>query len=404
MSRKIIHLDLDAFFCAVEEQRDPSLHGKAFAVGGRPESRGVVSSCSYPARKYGIHSAMPTARALLLYPDLIIVSGHHRQYGEMSRKVMEHLYNRSNLVEQISIDEAFIDVSDLKARPVTLARELQADIWDSLALPCSLGVATNKLVAKIANNIGKTSAKTDGPPMAINVIPPGQEAAFLAPLPVRELWGVGPKTAKSFEKMGIKTIGDIARWPAEDLITRFGKHGEDLARRARGDDTRPVSTEHEAKSISHEITFSQDVTDGSELHRTLLHLVENVGLRLRRAELKGTTVRIKLRWSDFTTLTRQVTVDMPTNQDNDILSAAVTLFDKNWPRSKPVRLLGVGVSGFHTDAQQLSLWETPSQRGERLQQALDAVRDRYGKKAIRRAVDLHGGDIEKMRYEKPTPE
>jgi DNA polymerase-4 len=398
--RKIIHLDLDAFFCAVEEQRDPNLRGKVFAVGGSPEFRGVVSSCSYPARKYGIHSAMPTSRALQLYPDLIIVSGHHGQYGDMSRKVMEHLYNRTNLVEQISIDEAFIDVSDLKAAPVTLARELQKDIWDSLELPSSLGVATNKLVAKIANNIGKASVKTDKPPMAIKVISPGQEAAFLFPLPVRELWGVGPKTAKALESMGIQTIGDIARWPSDDLLVRFGKQGEDLARRAMGIDNRPVTTEHEAKSISHEITFAQDITDEDELLRTLMHLAENVGLRLRRAELQGSTVKIKLRWSDFTTLTRQVTLETPTHQDNDILSAALELFEKNWSKSRPVRLLGVGVSGFSSPAQQLSFWETSSQRGERLQQALDAVRDRYGKKAIRRAADLKG-EIKDLRYEKP---
>lgn len=404
MNRKIIHLDLDAFFCAVEEQRDPSLRGKAFAVGGQPNHRGVVSSCSYPARKYGIHSAMPTARALQLYPDLIIVSGHHRQYGEMSQKVMKHLYNRTNLVEQISIDEAFIDVSDLKALPYILAKELQTDIWNYLQLPCSLGVATNKLVAKIANNIGKSSAKTNGPPMAIKVIPPGQEAAFLAPLPVRELWGVGPKTALAFEDMGIKTIGDIARWSTDDLITRFGKHGEDLARRAKGIDTRPVTTEHEAKSISHEITFAEDITDEDELHRTILYLAENVGLRLRRADLTGSTVKIKLRWSDFTTLTRQITLDKPTNQDNDILTAALNLFDNNWPRSRPVRLIGVGVSSFGAPAHQLSLWETPSQRGERLQEALDAVRDRYGKKAIRRAADLREKDSKKLRYEKSQPE
>jgi DNA polymerase-4 len=205
------------------------------------------------------------------------------------------------------------------------------------------------------------------------------------------------------ERMGIQTIGDIARWPSDDLLARFGKHGEDLVRRARGIDNRPVITEHEAKSISHEITFAQDITDEDELHRTLMQLAENVGLRLRRAQLQGSTVKIKLRWSDFTTLTRQVTLETPTHQDNDILSAALDLFEKNWSTSRPVRLLGVGVSGFSSPAQQLSFWETSSQRGERLQQALDAVRDRYGKKAIRRAADLEG-DIKDLRYEKPAQE
>jgi DNA polymerase-4 len=178
----------------------------------------------------------------------------------------------------------------------------------------------------------------------------------------------------------------------DDLVSRFGKHGEDLSRRSKGIDTRPVYTEHEAKSISQEVTFAQDISDQDELHRTIMHLVGNIGLRLRRADLLGTTVRIKLRWSDFTTLTRQVTLDIPTHQDNDILTAALELFDKNWPKSKPVRLLGVGISGFSPPVSQLSLWETPSQRGERLQKALDTVRDRYGKKSIRRAAELSEND------------
>ncbi|MDF1515125.1 MAG: DNA polymerase IV [Anaerolineae bacterium] len=400
MIRKIIHLDLDAFFCAVEEQRDPTLRGKPFVVGGKSEYRGVVSSASYPARRYGIHSAMPTARAMQRCPDLIIVSGRHHQYSEMSRKVMQHLYNRTNLVEQISIDEAFLDVTDLRTSAEILARDLQSDIWDDLLLPCSLGVATNKLVAKIANNVGKSSAQTDGPPMAIKVIPPGQEAAFLAPLPVKELWGVGPKTADSFARLGIKTIGDIARWPPQDLIARFGQHGEDLANRARGLDSRPIMTEHEAKSISQETTFAQDVSDAGKLQRTLLQLVENVGWRLRQAEVVGSTIRIKLRWADFTTITRQITLAVPTNQDGEILQAAQSLFTKTWLPGKPVRLLGVGVSGFQSPAQQLELWETPSQRGERLQKALDEVRDRYGKRAIHRAIDLNSSRSDEKKEEK----
>ena len=199
---------------------------------------------------------------------------------------------------------------------------------------------------------------------------------------------MGPKTAKALEKMGIQTIGDIAKWPLEDLVKRFGQNGEDLARRAHGIDTRPVTTEHETKSISQETTFAKDISDSDYLQRTLLHLTQNVGIRLRRAELLATTVKIKLRWSDFTTLTRQMKLETPSNQDEDIYQIARQLCDKNRPASKPVRLLGVGVSGFVDSTRQLSLWETPHQRGERLQQALDAVRDRYGKEAIRRAIDI----------------
>jgi len=386
MVRKIIHLDLDAFFCAVEALRAPSLHGKTFAVGGRPEYRGVIASCSYPARRFGVRSAMPTARALLLCPDLIVISGHHTDYSDHSRRVMSHLYNFAHLVEQISIDEAFIDISDLRAPAEQIARELQSTIWQDLQLPCSLGVATNKLVAKIANNIGKSSARAEGPPMAINVVPPGEERAFLAPLPITELWGVGPKTAESLTQLSIRTIGDLADWPAEDLVRRFGKHGTDLARRARGIDDRPVAAAGPGmKSISHETTFAQDVTDEAELKRTLYRLSENVGRRLRRAGLSASTIKIKLRWSDFTTLTRQVTLPESTDQDSVIYETAQQLLMDNWRSPRPVRLIGVGTSNLAEPAAQLRLWDTSNEKGRKLQQTLDSLRDRFGRNAIQRA-------------------
>jgi DNA polymerase-4 len=391
-ARKILHIDLDAFFCAVEEQRDPSLHGKPFAVGGRPDQRGVVASCSYAARQFGVRSAMPMSRALRLCPLLLIVHHHFDLYHAASDKVMDILRNTTPLVEQISIDEAFLDVSGLPEAAEVIAHRLQAKINETLDLPCSLGVATNKLVAKIANNVGKSGAQAGMPPNAIKVVPPGQEAEFLAPLPAGDLWGIGPKTAERLAELGLHTIGDLARWPEDDLARRFGKGGVEMSLHARGIDDRPIETEHEIKSISNETTFARDVSDRETLTHTLRVLVDEVGRRLRKSGLSGTTVHIKLRWSDFTTLTRQVTLRQPIDLDSEIYAAALQLFEKNWPDGKPVRLIGVGVSGFEQPARQLGLWDAPNRPSERLQSALDELRERFGDEAIRRADDLKHDD------------
>jgi DNA polymerase-4 len=223
--RTIIHLDLDAFFCAVTIQQRPELQGVAFAVGGRPDERGVVASCSYPARQYGIHSAMPMAQAVRLCPTLLIVPPDFPAYRASSRAVMERLRARTPLVEQLSIDEAFLDVSAVLQPGRVVATELQDEISRELGLSCSLGVASNKLCAKIATDVAKMGARRGEMPRAICVVEPGQEAAFLAPLPVTALWGVGPKTAERLAGLGMHTIGDIAAWPEDDLLRRFGKHG-----------------------------------------------------------------------------------------------------------------------------------------------------------------------------------
>jgi len=394
MARKILHLDLDAFFCAVEEQRDPSLTGKPFAVGGQPDRRGVVASCSYAARSFGVRSAMPMATAVRLCPDLIIVPHRFGAYREASRAVMDRVNDLTPLVEQISIDEAFLDVTMLPDPAEAIARRLQGTINDDLRLPCSLGVATNKLVAKIANTVGKARARTGHPPNTIQVVPPGEEAVFLAPLPVEELWGVGPKTAEQLARLGLRTIGDIARWPADDLVRRFGKHGEQLAERARGIDERPVETVRETKSISKETTFARNVTDAATLRRTLRRLADGVGAQVRREGLSGTTIKIKLRWQDFTTLTRQVTLDHTTDQDGEIAEVALRLLEEHWPPGRPVRLIGVGISGFETPHRQLGLWDDRGaiEQNRRLQSALDALRERFGSDAVQRGSDLGPDD------------
>jgi len=384
MPRVILHIDLDAFFCAVEELRDPSLRGKPFVVGGRPDARGVVASCSYSARQCGVRSAMPMAQALRLCPGLVIVSGHHRRYGEVSQQVMNRLHQHTPLVEQVSIDEAFLDMSEITETGEILARRIQAQIRDELGLPASVGVASNKLVAKIATEVGKKAARGAGPPFAITVIPPGEEAAFLAPLPADMLWGVGPKTAVRLAGLGIYTIGDIARWSEVDLVRRFGETGRELSRHARGMDDSPIVTEHEVKSISQEVTFAHDISDDAILKSTLRDLSTQVGERLRRSNLAGMTVRIKVRWPDFTTLTRQTTLLQPTNNDEEIAGTAQNLLAKVRPAHKAVRLIGVGVSGLGPPVHQLSLWDDGSEKARRLQSVLDELRQRYGEKVIRR--------------------
>lgn len=384
--RKILHIDLDAFFCAVEELRDPDLKGKPFAVGGSPEGRGVVASCSYPARLHGVRSAMPMTQAIRRCPDLLIVPHGHRIYGEHSRQVMAKLRQLTPLVEQLSIDEAFLDVSDLPDEAEEIAHHLQATINRELKLPCSLGVASNKLVTKIANDVGKSQVRTGDYPNRVTVIPPGQEAQFLAPLPVRALWGVGPKTAERLEVLGIQSIGEIAAYSEEKLVRYFGNLGRNLRRRAKGIDERPVITEHDVKSVSKEITFAQDVADERELLRTLKRLSEGVGSNLRRKELFGSTVKIKLRWPDFTTITRQSTLARPTNQDDEIFASARDLFSREWRRGRAVRLLGVGVSGLNEGYRQMSIWDVSGVDEERLQTTLDELRQKYGRKVVQRGI------------------
>lgn len=387
MPRKILHLDLDAFFCAVEELHDPSLKGKAFAVGGQADRRGVVASCSYAARLYGVRSAMPMGRAKHLCPDLIVVSSRHGNYSQVSKQVMA-LIDITPFIEKISIDEAFMEVTDLPDPLSEIAKELQERVNRKMKLPVSIGGATNKLVAKIANDWGKSQKKSPKPPNAITIIPPGEEAAFLAPLPVQSLWGVGPKTAEKLETIGIKTIGALAQTPSETLEMMFGQYGPDLRRRALGIDNRPIETEHEVKSISNEVTFATDLVDEERLLSVFRDLSEQVGRRLRKASLAGNTVQIKLRWTDFSTITRQTTLISATNLDQEIYETASALFKDNWPKGKPVRLIGVGVTNLGPPIHQLGLWSDDHQKQARLVNAVDDLRDRFGKDIIQRADHL----------------
>jgi DNA polymerase-4 len=380
-ARQIIHLDLDAFFASVEELFDPALKGKPVVVGGSAQGRGVVSSASYEARKYGIHSAMPTFRALRLCPNLIVVRPRHRVYRDYSAQVMAILEEYSPVLEQLSIDEAFLDVTSTSARwgsARALAMELQDRVQRDLRLPLSLGIARNKLVAKIASELAK--------PQGLVVVEAGEEAAFLAPLPIERLWGVGPATASQLHDLGVRTIGSLAMLPEDYLLQRFGEHGRSLARHARGIDERPVHAEGRRKSISQENTFSEDVADRRRVERELLHLSERVGRQLRRKGLFARTVKLKLRFEDFTTITRQCTLDQPTNLEAVIYREGQELLAGVWVRGRKVRLVGIGVSNLSTTGHQLGLFarEHVARLG-RLAQAVDKIRDRFGEDAIRRA-------------------
>ncbi len=384
MSRTILHVDLDAFFVSVELLERPDLRGKPVAVGGRPDERGVISSASYEARKFGVRSALPTRTAYQLCPNLILLPGRHALYEQHSQRVMTMLREITPQIEQLSIDEAFLDITGTELHHGSaekLARLLHDRIRDEFGLPCSIGVASNKLVAKIATEQAK--------PNNIRIVPAGEEAAFLVPLPVRALWGVGPKTAEILKGLGIETIGQIAQARSDVLAYRLGKNGaDDLVRRAHGIDDSPVEDERAVKQISQEITFTKDITDVKRLRVTLLELSEGVGLRLREDDMSARTIAIKLRYGDFTTFTRQITLPQPTNLDQDIFEQAWLLFEHHWNR-RAVRLIGVAARQLTLPARQLDLFEQRDDRAERLTRAVDDIRHKYGTESLKRGSTLH---------------
>jgi DNA polymerase-4 len=376
MTRTIIHADMDAFYASVEVLDDPSLIGRPVIVGGRPDDRGVVSAASYEARHFGVHSAMPLRTAARLCPDGIFLPGRFDRYAAVSRQVMDIFGAFTPLVEPISLDEAFLDVTGAPdGDGPTIGGGLRQRIRDEVGMVVSVGVATNKLIAKVASDLRK--------PNALVIVAPGDEAAFLAPLPVARLWGVGPAASRSLADYGVTTIGQLAAMPEDTLRRRFGRHGVELIQRARGIDPSPVVPGHAPKSIGHEHTFTVDVTERGGLQPTLLWLAESVASRLRRHGLAAGGVQLKLRYEGFETLTRQVSLPHPTTDADLLLNATYRLLDKALQPGRAVRLIGITAISL-ANAQQLTLFDD-GQRVQRLAEATDAVREKFGDRAITRA-------------------
>jgi DNA polymerase-4 len=404
--RAIIHLDLDAFYASVEQLRRPELRGRPVIVGGAADGdgrvvtrRGVVSAASYEARVFGVHSAMPLATALRLCPQAAVVPVDFTAYREKSEQVFAIARAVTPQVEPLSLDEAYLDVTGSRLRfgeAPDIAARLRDEILAVTQLHASFGVATTKVIAKVASDLRK--------PRGFVVVPPGEEAAFLAPLPVRRLPGLGPAAERALQGLGITTLGQLAALPLDVVRRRLGEHaGGSLWERAQGIDEGEVSVPGRPKSVSREETFFRDVSDRAGLEERMRQLAADVGRRLRHGEWRGRTITLKLRYTDFTTLSRQVSLPTPTDADLLIARTGMDLLDACWS-GDPVRLLGVGVSSLE-DASQLDLFEGPAQeRDERLDRVLDQLRTRFGDRAVRRGgaaaslrdSDFRGDDLRRL--------
>ena len=401
MQRLICHLDMDAFFVSVEELFNPSLKGKPVIVGGQADQRGVVSAASYAARKFGVHSAMPLRTAARLCPQAIFVEGSLSRYREYSKKVFATLNRFSPQVEMASIDEAYLDLTGtarLWGPPLQAAHSLHEAIRRDTDLRCSLGLASSRLVAKVCSDQAK--------PNGVLYIIPGQEARFLAPLDIRRIPGVGKKGEASLQKLGIRRVGDLANLDDEFLATHFGKWGLALAGKARGEDAgawfdSAVGENEQPKSISHEHTFNEDTADQTQLETALFKLSEMVAQRLRAHHLYSRTLQLKLRYEDFSTITRACTLDHATQLDREIANQSVQLFRSSWDGKTPIRLLGVHAGSLQNVEGQMSLLEEPkTARLRRAFSSVDHIRGKYGETSISLAKTLHSGIRERV-HENP---
>ncbi len=393
-SRTIMHVDLDAFYVSVEELRDPSLIGKAVIVGGDPDGRGVAATASYEARKFGVHSGMPLSTARRLCPQAIFLRGDYRAYGRVSKAFHNILRDYSPIVQPMGLDEAYLDITGCEpvvqaisgasdagvATPAALGRvageSIRTRVRDELKIAASVGIASGRSVAKIASD----AAKPDG----LLVVPFGGEAEFLAERPVRDLPGLGPKAEAELARKGVRTLGQLARMPEAQLTSLFGTWGPSLGRRARGIDQAEVPRERgAAKSVSREGTYEKDIEDRQVLLATLRGFAESVGAELRRSQRRTRRVTLKLRYGDFTTITRSHTFDRPTFGDDVLYGQAAELLAQALTKdNRPVRLIGLGTSNFTDDTVQLDLFDTDWQSNEDLLHNIDRLRKKYGRRVL----------------------
>ena len=382
----ILHVDMDAFYASVEERDRPEIRGQAVIVGGSPDARGVVSAANYEARRFGVHSAMPTRTAYKLCPHAVFVRPRMDRYASVSRQIREIFHRFTPLVEPLSLDEAFLDVAgsvELFGEPAEIGQRIKLAIREELNLVASVGGAPNKFVAKIASDLDK--------PDGFVIVPAQDIQDFLDPLPISRLWGVGKASAKVFARFGIERIEQLRQLSVDVLREQFGKQGDHFWRLAHGLDRRRVVPDQEAKSISHETTFSVDVEDLEVLRSWLMQQTEQVARRLRRHGLKGRTVQLKLRYADFSTITRSVTLPQPTDLTNDIWANAAEMLANRLPkRHLSVRLLGVGVTAIESssEAQPLLFQDEERERLARLDTVTDEIRDKFGGAAVNRGIGM----------------
>jgi DNA polymerase-4 len=384
--RIILHVDMDAFYAAVEQRDRPELRGRPVIVGGTPEGRGVVSAASYEAREYGVHSAMPAAQAVRLCPDGVFLPVDFRKYEAASGQVMGILARHCELIEQVSIDEAFLDLTGRAGdfrEANQIAKRIKREIKSELKLTASVGVGPNKFLAKLASE----QEKPDG----LVVIRPDQTQGFLAPLPVQKIWGVGPKTGAQLETAGIRTIGDVAAAPVGTLRHVLGAWADVARELARGIDERPVEPAREAKSVSAEHTFPNDLHDIAEMRRALAAMSEEVAGRLAREDARARTLGVKVRFAEFRTITRQTKLAEPTDQPAVIRRIAHELLDAVDRGEEGVRLLGVRAADLEHGPGQLSLFDEGAQRRGQLERTLTYLRRRYGPDAVRWAREIGEG-------------